>query len=241
MTELTLLDHLLFALFCLIIPLGSMMRTSQSIQEEQWTPELKSALYRSNAIMLWGVAAVLTGAWWLQGRPLAWLGFQWPATTHLPQALLIAASFVMLYTVDSWRQLGTPQARRRTRQRWHALTPFVPASWQEFRAFVPLALAAGICEEVWFRGFCITYLVHLIGLDGPIDAIAVVALPALIFALSHSYQGFEAMFKIGVLSLFFGVLFLTTRSLLLPIALHVSVDLASGLLSMWYYHEPQER
>lgn len=241
MIELTFLDHFLFVLFCLTIPLGSMVRTPQSIQGERWTSELKSALYRSNAIMLWVVAAVLTGAWWFQGRSLVWLGFQWPAKAHLPQALLIAASFIMLYTVDSWRQLGTPQARRHTRQRWHVLTPFVPATWQEFRAFVPLALSAGICEEVWFRGFCITYLVHLIGLDGPLEAIVVVAFPALVFALSHSYQGFEAMFKIGVLSLFFGVLFLTTHSLLLPIVLHVSVDLASGLLSMRYYHEPQER
>ncbi len=241
MTELSLIDHLLFVLLCLIIPLGSMMRTPQSIQEVEWTSEMKMALYRSNAVMLWVVAGILVGAWLLQGRSLAWMGFQPPLSEKMPQALLIAASFVLLYAVDSWRQLGSPQARARTRARWHALTPFVPANWQEYRAFVPLALSAGICEEIWFRGFCITYLVHLIGLDGPAQAVLVVALPALIFALSHSYQGFEAMFKIGVLSLFFGVLFLTTRSLVWPIALHIAVDLASGLLSVKYFHPSTEK
>ncbi|RMD71489.1 MAG: CPBP family intramembrane metalloprotease [Bacteroidetes bacterium] len=236
MTDLSLIDHLLFVLFCLIIPLGSMARTPHSIQEVEWTPEMKVALYRSNAIMLWVVAGILVGAWLLQGRSLAWMGFQLPLSEKMPQALLIALSFVLLYAVDSWRQLGTPQARARTRARWQSMTPFVPASWREFRAFIPLALAAGICEEIWFRGFCITYLVHLFGLDGPAEAVLVVALPALIFALSHSYQGGEAMFKIGVLSFFFGVLFLTTRSLVWPIILHIAVDLASGLLSVKYYY-----
>ncbi len=235
MVQLTLIDHLLFIFFCLVLPLGSMTRTPQSIHEVTWNYEMKVALYRSNAIMLWIAAAILTGAWWLQGRPLTWLGFQLPLPDKMPQSLLIAGSFVILYAVDSWRQLGTPKARQLTQMRWQQLTPFVPASWKEYRAFIPLAVAAGICEEVWFRGFCITYLIHLIGINGPLDAIVVVSVPALIFALSHSYQGGEAMFKIGVLSLFFGVLFLTTRSLLLPITLHVLVDLSSGALSAIYY------
>jgi membrane protease YdiL (CAAX protease family) len=56
--------------------------------------------------------------------------------------------------------------------------------------------------------------------------------PALLFALAHFYQGYRAMVKIFILSLFFALVFLFSKSLLIVMAVHVLIDLAGGILAM---------
>jgi membrane protease YdiL (CAAX protease family) len=82
---------------------------------------------------------------------------------------------------------------------------------------------------VLFRAYFITYLLAVLGTTTSDKALALV-LPTIIFALSHYYQGWKAIAKIAVLSLAFGIIFLISRSLLLPVLLHFIVDVMGGWL-----------
>jgi len=83
-------------------------------------------------------------------------------------------------------------------------------------------LTAGICEEALFRGFLLHYL-H----TSPwrLNLTLALLLSALIFGLQHLYQGVQGVIVSAVLGALFGLLFLLSGSLLLPMLLHAALDL----------------
>lgn len=83
------------------------------------------------------------------------------------------------------------QRERRRANQARPRSPFVPdvavlfpTTAAERRAFSLVALAAGVCEEIVFRGWLLGAL-HQMGIGGP----ALLAVGALAFALPHVYQG----------------------------------------------------
>jgi membrane protease YdiL (CAAX protease family) len=98
----------------------------------------------------------------------------------------------------------------------------LPRTAKERRSFAGLALTAGICEEVLYRGFLLAVAVALAPELGPWRLVLVSALG---FAVAHTYQGVAGMLTAGVLGAGFAVLFLGSGSLLLPVLYHVLIDL----------------
>lgn len=88
--------------------------------------------------------------------------------------------------------------------------------------FQRLALTAGICEEVLFRGFLLWYLTPVLGVVGAVVAGAVV------FGLGHAYQGKAGVMKTGIVGLLAGVFATLGGTLLWPIILHAAIDLQGG-------------
>ena len=56
--------------------------------------------------------------------------------------------------------------------------------------------------------------------------------PGVAFGLVHLYQGWKAVAKIFFVAVTLGAIFLLTRSLLVPIVLHVTLDLVGGLTAL---------
>ena len=54
-------------------------------------------------------------------------------------------------------------------------------------------------------------------------------LPALIFGISHAYQGAKAVFKVVLMAVLFGYIFLFTGSILWLILIHILVDIVSSV------------
>lgn len=190
---------------------------------------MKVAFYRGNSVMLWGMAAVVIAVWYFSGRELAGLGLQWPEPGTWFAALAVSAVFLAAYGIDAWLEVATPKAREKTRRQWRQNTPFLPENQRELRGFFSLSLSAAVGEEVLFRGYFIVYMLSMLGTTTADEVLALV-LPTVIFALSHYYQGWRAIAKIAVLSLAFGIIFLVTHSLLLPVLLHLVVDVTGGWL-----------
>jgi membrane protease YdiL (CAAX protease family) len=224
------IDHILFILFGLILPANAIFRSQPLLKTiDEWSTEMKLAFYRGNSALLWGIAAVILAVWYFAGRPLADLGLQWPEAGTWERALAVSGAFLLAYGIDAWLEMATPQAREKTSRQWRAHTPFLPENKQELRGFYHLAFSAAVGEEVLFRAYFITYLLGVLGTTTGDKALALV-LPTIIFALSHYYQGWKAIAKIAVLSLAFGIIFLISRSLLLPVLLHFIVDVMGGWL-----------
>ncbi|GEK22801.1 CPBP family intramembrane glutamic endopeptidase [Cellulomonas xylanilytica] len=97
-----------------------------------------------------------------------------------------------------------------------------PTTRAACRGWAGLSFSAGVTEEVSYRGLLVLALA--LAVPGLPD-LAFVAVAAILFGLAHWYQGRLGMLATGALGALFTQLYLATGSLLLPMVLHVLVDL----------------
>jgi CAAX protease family protein len=96
----------------------------------------------------------------------------------------------------------------------------IPVTSRERVLFAAVAISAGICEEVVFRGWLLGTLHATAGLSGT----ALILAAAAIFGLAHIYQRITGVVLTGILGALFCVLYVATGSLLVPILLHILID-----------------
>jgi membrane protease YdiL (CAAX protease family) len=223
--EMNLLDHIVAGVICIVAPI--MAYTSRRIIAEdiRLETEDKIRLYHSNGLLLFVFALVVVTLWRIPGRTLAGIGFTWPDWNGIV-ILLLFAIFV-LYGLDLFLQYGTRKWRERSLSRKHGALSFIPANRQELLHFGFLALAAGIGEEVIFRGFLIHYFVYWTG-NSTAGIIAACLFSTALFAFLHGYQGTLSMIKIFFLALIFSAIFIFSQSLLIVIVVHTVIDIMSG-------------
>lgn len=89
-----------------------------------------------------------------------------------------------------------------------------------------VAVAAGVAEELVFRGLFLALGIGLCGLSPLPAAIFVSA----VFGMAHVYQGVAGVLTTAVLGGVLAAVALTAESLLPAILLHVLIDLRSLLL-----------
>ncbi len=85
-----------------------------------------------------------------------------------------------------------------------------------------LAVTAGICEEIVFRGFGFAY-VRFLWPDATDGWLIVIT--SVVFGLAHLYQGLRGVVLTGLAGAVFASMTVTTGSLLPAIAVHAMVDL----------------
>ena len=219
-------DHVVAAVICILAPVLAL--TSRRISTEELTLESgdKIHLYHSNSLLLVVFSLVVLTTWRIPGRPITGIGLDWPSW-H-PLILLLLLGVFVLYSLDIFFQYGNQRRRERTMASRQKSFAFVPTDWRELSHFLVLALAAGIGEEIIFRGYLIHYLVYWTGGEFNGVVLASVASSTL-FAFLHGYQGVIPMLKIFVLSLLFSAIFVLSRSLLIVILVHVLIDVISGI------------
>ena len=98
----------------------------------------------------------------------------------------------------------------------------LPTTAVERRYFILLAFAAGIFEEIVWRGM-VVFAVYAVAPDAAVYW--PVAISAVAFGIVHVYQGVRGVLATTYLGAFLCVLYLYSGSLLLPMALHVLIDL----------------
>jgi len=190
---------------------------------------VRRRLYRSWTWLGWltgtlVVALVLV----LPGVGLADLGLRLPQTSALlPGAERDDAAGMAVGAIVGLTLAGG--ALVLVRRRWptaqphnaavDALLPTTPAAR---RGWAGLSLSAGVTEEITYRGFLVLALT--LALPG-LPHGAVVAVAAVLFGLAHWYQGRLGVLTTGAMGAVLTQLYLTTGSLLLPMVLHVLIDL----------------
>ena len=102
------------------------------------------------------------------------------------------------------------------------LAYLAPQTPGEVRLFDMVAITAGVCEEILYRGLLLATLVSLVG------TWPAVAITSLIFGLGHAYQGIAGIVKTGLIGLVLALLTVGSGSLFIAIVLHAVVDLTSG-------------
>lgn len=104
-----------------------------------------------------------------------------------------------------------------------SLTAMRPRNAAERLHGLAMAVTAGICEEIVYRGFLIALGVGVLGLGTKPAAYLALAL----FVMGHLYQGWRGMLLVAVAGNGLTMLYLKTGSLLLPILLHILIDVVA--------------
>jgi len=237
--DFNLLDHVMAMVICLIAPILAITSRNISTEEIQFQPGDKVKLYHSNALLLFVFALIIVTIWRFPGRSLAGLGLTWP-TWNSTVFQLVTAVF-LFYALDVFFQYGTKKWRDRNLKMRHTSLAFVPSDRKELTHFIFLAIAAGIGEEIIFRGFLIHYLLHWTG-NTSSGMLTTILLASALFAFLHGYQGFRSMIKIFFLSLLFAGIFVYSQSLVLVMVIHAVIDMLSGWIGIQLLRNlPQEQ
>jgi membrane protease YdiL (CAAX protease family) len=217
--------HLLFVLL-LLAPLQSARAMRMLEHNIRSNPQARIEFYRSAMLGQWVLVPVAVLASWTNGSTLATLGLVLPAiSVERFLLVLIIAAIVLsqspLIPIVHKRMIRSPSVRRSI----YPLRNLLPRSDEEKRVWVGVAVTAGCCEEVLFRGFLFHYLQTYFGAG----LFAVVALSSAVFGFSHYYQGSANMLRVGFVGMLLGLTYVATDSLFFPIMLHILLDLG-GLL-----------
>jgi membrane protease YdiL (CAAX protease family) len=122
--------------------------------------------------------------------------------------------------------LGAVRMRRavmtRSLTKQPRLLAFVPANRSERMSFVGVALSAGVCEEVIYRGFGVAFTRWAWPAATTADICLVTAVA---FGLVHIYQGPRGVASIAVVGFILGFIAISTGSLILVMVIHTLLDL----------------
>lgn len=176
--------------------------------------------YVAGMVRSWVLVGVCLAV--VAGRGLAWvrLGI---APVDVPgspgRIALVLGAGLAAAAATLLRRRATGRAPGRWAHPVAALLPTCPA---ERRFFAAAAVTAGMTEEVLYRGFLPLWL-------GPgmahLGIVPVLLVASAAFGLAHLYQGATCATATGLWGLGLALSYLATGSLLLPVAIHVAVDL----------------
>jgi membrane protease YdiL (CAAX protease family) len=182
----------------------------------------KLRLYAIVVASQWALTAICAWVLGRRGLDLADLGLRGAPPALAAIAAALATLAVLGGTFLSLRALA--------RQRGAALPShlakvirILPASRGERAGFAAVALTAGLCEEILYRG----YLIYAFDRILPSSWWSM-ALAAALFGAAHAYQGARGMVSTGLLGGFLGGVYVAGGSLWPGIFLHAVVDLVNG-------------
>jgi membrane protease YdiL (CAAX protease family) len=215
-----LIDHLLVLLLAVVAPIQARREMRALLAAAQ--PQGRRRAWKFTILSQWGAVAILL-AWWLYaGRPLPALGLGPSGGTRLAIGIgvfLVVVGFFGSQLAAVRRRASTREQVRREIAPLEALLPHDPG---EVRLFSAVAVTAGICEELLYRGFLFWYFAQFGG-----TALAIIG-STLVFAAGHLYQGASGLVKSGVGGLAMAGLRVLTGSVWIPMAIHGAVDLFGG-------------
>ena len=149
------------------------------------------------------------------------LGERWSSWKDVARDVVIALVAWGVWGLVEWavsQRLGADTAKD--------IGSLLPRGPLEVTVWIGLSLTAGFCEESIFRGYLQTQFRALTG-----SVPAAVMLQAVIFGVSHGYQGLRNVIAITVYGALIGALAVWRRSLKPGMILHAWTDIFSGVFA----------
>ena len=163
---------------------------------------------------------VLLGVWW-SGAPLAAvLGDRWRSVREVLRDAGIGVAFLFISVMFGAILGGHGAAPGR------AVQSLFPHGGVEITLWILVSVTAGICEEALFRGYLQRQFMALTN-----SAWLGIILSAVVFGLSHGYQGLGRAIQIGVLGAMSGMLAYWRKSVRPGMFAHALQDIMGGLLA----------
>ena len=211
------------ALVGLIYPAYALLGGSGTFKLLQEQPEKKINVLRSTALYLIALSVVAVFPFIIQNDNISDMGLGFIFNPFLVIGL-IASSFAGL-ALFAYMPLS-PKTSKSIVEQNQRVQFLLPSNIEEYRFTLMVAFVAGTCEEIVYRGFLLWFFTGLMPL---FPAILLANIP---FALAHlTSTGIKNTVQVFVLALIFTAAFLLTKSLWLPMLLHIWVDLYAVTLA----------
>jgi membrane protease YdiL (CAAX protease family) len=206
-------DAAALAVLLVLLPLLALLQAGmlRNIEVERMGAYVSSAL----TLLALGGGVWVVGSRHGGAAALGLTPLPWPELAAWTMGLVAAGLGVVVAFRVAGARLGLGESR--------LLRDLLPRTRRERVAFAGLSLAAGVGEELAYRGYVIPVLAGLVGT--PLAAAA----SSVVFGVLHVYQGPLGMARTAVLG---GVLawgFVASGSLWAPIAAHAILDLLLGM------------
>jgi membrane protease YdiL (CAAX protease family) len=222
------LDHVLVALLALVAPwLGVWDYRWMTARLAAGDAGVRTRYYRAAIWHLLVGGGVILVLWAVSGRPveglvsLDWLPGGWWTGAAWGIVLLACALLIAQVAAIRGNETGLSTARKQMT----SIEGVLPHTPVELKLFLAVSLAAGVGEEIVYRGYLLAYF------DSPVGPAGAVLASTLMFGLGHAYQGAAGIVRTGIVGLLYAGTYVGTGSLLAPMLLHVVTDATSGLLA----------
>lgn len=208
------LDVAFLVVLLALLPVLSVlqMRLARELEVE------RMPAYASSTVSLLILGAL---AAWAGSRQGGWaavglVALPWPALAGWTAGLVVAG----LATTAVFRRLGMALGLKEER----LLRSLLPTTPRERAAFGVLSLAAGLGEELAYRGYVLGPLGSVLGVTGA----AVVS--SAVFGVLHAYQGVLGVARTAVLGGILAWGYLASGSLWPAVAAHALLDVLLGIV-----------
>lgn len=220
-----LLDGILLLLLLVLMPAFSLAQAS--VLER--VPFDRLPAYWSSIAALW----VLGATSWLVGTRDGGLGavglVPLPVVELIVWGVGLALAGIALMLV--FRQIGHWLGIAET----PVLAQLLPRTGRERRVFGVLSVAAGVGEELAYRGYAIPILAVSVGVPWS------VAITSTVFGVLHAYQGMLGIVRTAMMGAILAWGFVASGSLLPVILAHTLIDLLAGLvIADWFVKDLAE-
>lgn len=213
------LSILLAAWMVFVQPLAGRRRYRLLTERLPHDPSARLRHYRRGIAFEWGGAALVGLLALLAHSRLREL---WPPGEHPGVAAHIPGLAVALLAITAVYRFGGETARRALAVQLRPVAALLPRSPTERRWFALLAVTAGVCEELLYRGFGLAALRWVApGIRTP----ALIAVTGAAFGLAHLYQGRLGVTLTGGLGAYLAWITIATGSLVPVMLLHALLDL----------------
>jgi CAAX protease family protein len=175
--------------------------------------------YRRGIVGEWSAVGLLVVIGVLAGRSPASVGLTGgahpgAAAAEVAEVAVVLAASAVVFRAPALRATIERQAR--------GFAALLPRTVDERATFALLAVTAGVCEELIFRGFGIAYVRWL--WPGA-SHFWLIAITSVAFGLAHLYQGVRGVLLTGLVGAVLASLVLATGSLLPAMVIHALIDL----------------
>lgn len=177
-------DHIVVAIFAVGIGINGYLHIGEFLRKvAAGDPHVRRSEYRWTMLIQWVVTAAALFVWFglADGRTLDDLGLGWNSHWHSWLGVGLTVAACSFFALQLFLARSNDEARSSLREQFDPASQMLPHTAAEVRLFAGVALTAGVCEEILFRGYLLAYLEFFM----PTWLAATLAVLA--FGLAHSY------------------------------------------------------
>lgn len=223
-----IISHLIVALLLFGFPIWDFWEARQL--RESAHPLVKIRSYLRIITGLWTVSLLVIWCVPLQqlfAAPVVRI----PFLSHVPHEAVIGLMFPIILGIllPPILALAHRGIRRRLLIPYEKMGYLLPNSPLEMALFSGVAISAGVCEEIIYRGYLLRYL-QASPWGFPLGWSLLAS--SAVFGLAHLGQGVKGLLATAFIGLILGGLYIGTGSLLFPILVHALIDLRALFMAL---------
>jgi uncharacterized protein len=227
-------DHLVTIALVALVPIWSIWswkRLERGLAAGR--EDARLAAYSETMLLEWGLVIVVLISFLAAGRSPEDLGLLAPLTGSfaITTGIVVIVSILLLAQTRAIRRREGEDGGALRRQ-MASVEKMMPHTAGERSVFLALSLTAGFCEELLYRGFLIGYFASMTG------PVAAVAIAAVVFGVTHAYQGGLGIVKTGLVGAAMGGIYVVSGSIWPAIILHAVLDVQGGLVGYEVFGRP---